>query len=208
MFENIKCVVFDVFGTLVEITDNRRPYKRLLNALEAAGRPKQTDDASRLMTNDLELQDIAQLLQVEIPASLLESLGMDLFAELESIRTFSEVESSLLALREAGYKIALCSNLATPYAAPVRCVLPFQFDAYAWSFEVGAIKPDPAIYAHICKSLNYSASEVLMIGDTIEADYEGARRFGFKALHLSRNKESSASESISSLEEVITFLAH
>ncbi len=206
MFENIKCVAFDVFGTLVEITDHRRPYRHLLNALEAAGRAKQIDDASRLMTSHVELTDVAQLLRAEIPPSLLKSLEIDLCAELDSIRTFPEVESSLLALRRAGFKIALCSNLAAPYAAPVKRLLPFHFDVYAWSFEVGAIKPDPAIYAHICRSLNYPASEVLMVGDTIDADYEGPRRAGLQSLHLARSGDSPFKDSVTSIDQVIQWI--
>ncbi|TXG97145.1 MAG: hypothetical protein E6R15_03820 [Zoogloea sp.] len=38
-------------------------------------------------------------------------------------------------------------------------------DAYVWSFEVRAIKPDPIIYQAACEALHVKPGEILMIGD-------------------------------------------
>lgn len=64
--------------------------------------------------------------------------------ETESIRLFPETEALLLALKKLNVRIGLCSNLASPYEPPGDALLPFRLYAYAWSFEVGAVKPDAA----------------------------------------------------------------
>jgi FMN phosphatase YigB (HAD superfamily) len=83
-------------------------------------------------------------------------------------------------------KIAIASNLAQPYAEPLLRLLPFKRDAYAWSFEVGCLKPDPRIFQRTCEVLAIGPKDALMVGDTLEADYVGARAVGMRALHLER----------------------
>lgn len=39
-------------------------------------------------------------------------------------------------------------------------------DTYAWSYEVGVIKPGPKIYQSLIDQLRCQTSEVLFIGDT------------------------------------------
>ena len=59
-------------------------------------------------------------------------------------------------------------------------------DAYVWSFEVGAIKPGPIIYQAACEALQVKPDEILMVGDTYDADCLGPRKLGMQALHLAR----------------------
>lgn len=81
---------------------------------------------------------------------MLSALELELYAELPTISLYPEVLSVLTALRSRGLRLGVCSNLAAPYAIPVKALLPFPIDAYAWSFDVGATKPDREIYAAIC----------------------------------------------------------
>jgi HAD superfamily hydrolase (TIGR01549 family) len=141
-----------------------------------------------------------------LAADVLAELERDLSAELSSISFFQDALPTLRALRTAGYKIALCSNLAAPYAEPVNKLLPFDLDAYAWSFEVGATKPDPLMYEAVCNTLQCAPHQVLMVGDTVNADYSGPRSFGMQARHLARAGTSPVHESISTLDSILTML--
>jgi FMN phosphatase YigB (HAD superfamily) len=76
----------------------------------------------------------------------LAKLELDLYAELASIKLYDDASFTLKALKNAGYKIGICSNLAAPYAVPVKLLLPFKMDFYVWSFESGAVKPYPRIF--------------------------------------------------------------
>ncbi|KRA74490.1 hypothetical protein ASD78_13585 [Lysobacter sp. Root667] len=181
----IRAVVFDVYGTLVRIGERRAPYRALLARMEAAGRARQAGDAAVIMSRDLDLVGAAALLGADLSAPELAALERDLQAELASVRLFPDSLTVLQALAARGLKLGLCSNLAAPYAAPVLRLLP-ALDAYAWSFEVGAIKPEPAIYAHVCRQLGCEPGQVLMVGDTPEADLHGPRRYGMRSLLLRR----------------------
>ena len=83
----------------------------------------------------------------------------------------------------------------------------FEFDAYAWSFEVGVVKPDHRIYSTIWQSLALSPGEVLMVGDTYEADCLGPRRVGMHAIHLARNLASPDPRFLRSLSDLPSYLA-
>lgn len=186
LLQNSKAVVFDVFGTMAWIRDKRRPYVKLLELLVRAGRKPQQDDGSRLMSENVGLAGAAHLLGVDIPASALAALEIELYAELCTIELYPETVSTLTSLRNAGIKIGLCSNLAAPYAVPIKFLLPFTLDAYAWSFESGAVKPDQLIYKKVCQSLGTDPEQVVMVGDTFEADYNGPRNYGMQAAFLDR----------------------
>ena len=77
----------------------------------------------------------------------------------------------------------------------------------AWSFDVGAVKPEPAIYRHVLERLGLPPERVLFVGDTARADYEGPRSMGMKALQLCRGAASPAPHQITSLAEVVARVA-
>lgn len=201
--QGIKAVAFDLFGTLVEIGEKRRPYRQLMQLIESAGRRPQLDDAAVLMSNNVGLAGAAHFFGIEIPAAQIAPIEQDLYAELPTIRLYPEVTHCLNTLRDAGYKIGLCSNLAAPYAIPVKLLLPFTLDAYAWSFEAGAVKPQRAIFEALCAGLQCAPEEVLMVGDTVDADYFGPRALGMRSIYLARQGDSPVEEWIRSLDELV-----
>lgn len=181
----IAVVAFDVFGTLVHIGDKRAPYKKLLQWMKEQGRSPQPADAAVIMSQPLSFEDVAARFGMTLPDDLLAALYSDLAAELQSISLYPDTLSTLNQLSQTGVKIALCSNLAVPYGRAVYPMLP-RLDAYVWSYEVGAIKPDPPIYQHLIDQLGCTADEVLFIGDTPLADVQGPSNFGMSARLINR----------------------
>ena len=57
------------------------------------------------------------------------------------------------------------------------------FDAHFLSFEIGAMKPDPAIYAHVCASLPCAPGTALFFDD-VPANVDSAREAGLDAHHV------------------------
>jgi HAD superfamily hydrolase (TIGR01509 family) len=200
----MRAIVFDVFGTLCEIGDPRRPFGRLLRHLHNTGYDPHDDPARWLMSRPLDLRaTVAELgASAAVSDDLIAALESDLQAELASVRLFPDVLPALAGLRSTGVKIGVCSNLAAPYAAPVLSLLPNDLDFYGWSFEIGAIKPDRAIYQAVCRSLACAPEDVLFVGDTEDADVDGPRAFGMKAVHLDRDGTSTAKTRIASLAEL------
>ena len=195
-------VAFDAFGTLVRIGERRRPYRRLQQLMAKYGRSPQPDDAERMMTTDVWPAGLIQQLDVRIPAAELADIEADLHAELVSISAYEDGLRALSALRERGIRIGLCSNLAKPYSIPVRLLLP-RLEAYAWSFEVGACKPDTKIFQHLCRELNCAPSEALFIGDTHHADVAGPARVGMRSVLLDRDGTSGDPMALRTLDELV-----
>lgn len=203
MGSQIKAVVFDVYGTIAEIRDPQRPFKQLLNLMREAGTSVLDDYAERLMSHPLDLKQAAQLFNAAISKEALIQLDQALQRELQSIALFTDTIPVLTHLKQAGFKLGLCSNLALPYAAPIEQLLPLRMDFYAWSFEVGAVKPDPKIYHHVCQQLGLPPEEVLMVGDTLDADVLGPRDIGMRSMQIVRDLARPCAEALGSLSELV-----
>ena len=201
----IKAVAFDCFGTLLEISDKCQPYKRLLELLQTKGHLPAKEDAERIMRANTDVSGVPGLFGLELSATEIDSVERFLSGELQSIRRFEDTCQSLSTLAENGYKIALCSNFAKPYAAPARALL-VGMDAYLRSFEQGYVKPEPGMYQAVCVALQCKPSEILMVGDSWRNDVEGARAYGLQALWLDRSGKTKGS--IRGLSELVRMLTN
>ena len=201
---DIKAVAFDLFGTLVEIVHKNNPYGRVLDALDLSAQER-VDARRRLMCEPVLLSQVGEVLGRPVPSDVLIGAEQALYEELASVRLFHDAGPTLLALRDTGFKIAIASNLAYPYSVPVCLLLPFEPDVCAWSFNVGAIKPELVFYEALCEFLGCSPGKVLMVGDTRANDYEGAKAAGLHALLLDRGQPSSG-ENIRGLPQVLSYL--
>ncbi|MGK5685310.1 HAD family hydrolase [Actinoplanes sp. URMC 104] len=96
---------------------------------------------------------------------------------------YADTASTLRTLHDAGIKVAVVSNIGfdiRPHFAAWG--MHELIDAYALSFEVGRIKPDPAIFLRACGMLGADPERTLMVGDS-PAD-AGAVQAGCAALVL------------------------
>lgn len=175
----IEAICFDAFGTLVEITDKRRPFQAMLSEGPKARR------ATDALISPLGLRDIARELAIEIGEARLLELERDLAAECRSIQLRPGIETIWASLRRAGLRIGICSNLALPYAKPLLAVVPGIPDALVLSFEVGLVKPQREIFHLVCEQLGLSAEQIMFVGDTPEADVLGPKTVGMHAMTIS-----------------------
>ncbi|WP_158256644.1 HAD family hydrolase [Trinickia symbiotica] len=184
--DDVQAVIFDAFGTLCRIVNPRRPFLRLFKL----GEKRDFWPAREtVMTRPLGLRAGAAALGLDPRPEVMEALEFDLATELASIELYPEVPDVLAGLHERNLKVAVASNLAKPYAAPLLALLPVGLDVFAWSFEVGYLKPDRRIFHWTCDQLGVPPENALMIGDSLRADYQGARAAGMRAIHLRRQKE-------------------
>lgn len=97
---------------------------------------------------------------------------------------FADTGPTLRALHQAGLKIGIVSNVPVELAPIFEARgLRGYIDAFTQSYEVGAEKPDPAIFLEACRRLRTPPEETLMVGDHAIAD-GGAVRAGLRFLHL------------------------
>ena len=96
---------------------------------------------------------------------------------------YADTEATLRTLQEAGIKIAVVSNIGfdiRPHFAAWG--LDTLVDSFALSYEIGRMKPDPAIFLRACGMIGADPERTLMVGDT-PAD-AGAVQAGCSALVL------------------------
>ncbi|KAA8553786.1 HAD family hydrolase [Pseudomonas marginalis] len=185
-------VIFDLFVTLLEIRNRQNPFRRLLRLGSQQGRAASPGDLRWIITNACGLQEAADFFGIKLSSTQLTELQSCLELELESITLFEDALPALALLRHHQIKIGVCSNLGGPYCPLARNLLP-GLDGYALSAEVGLMKPDVAMYQHICTQLNVAPSQlpgsphVLMIGDSRRCDADGPRVAGIEGYHLDRS---------------------
>ena len=194
-----KVIVFDAFGTLVKIGTSRSPYRKLMKWLKDNGRKPSTKDANIIMSNPVDIAQLALLFGEKIPTQLLHEINDDLLFELSTIELYKDTTSTLQILKEQGFKIALCSNLAMPYGEQLKKLLPNVFDALFLSYEIGAIKPEENIYEVIKTYFSCEMSEILFIGDHPILDVEKPISLGMDARLIQRHNKQSLSNVIGDL---------
>ncbi len=102
-------------------------------------------------------------------------------------RVDAELTHMIHALRARGYRVGLLSN-ALPgrkrgASVAGRWGMEGLFDAQVFSYQVGALKPDPRMYAAILSALGAGAAETLFIDDA-PANVQGARDAGMQAIQF------------------------
>lgn len=184
-------IVFDGFGTLIKIVESRSPYLKLMKYLKKSGRKPTFKDSNIIMSNNVDIEQLSILFDKEIPKYLLDEINDDLEFELNAIELYEDTITTLMSLKNKGFKIGLCSNLAKPYGTKIKTLFPEDlFDVMILSYEVESIKPEPRIYELLQKQLDCKANQIIFIGDHPILDFEIPKEIGMSARLIERNTQS------------------
>jgi putative hydrolase of the HAD superfamily len=206
-----RAVFLDVLGTLLELEP---PWVSLRDRVPAGISDERLTAALRTemeyyREHAHEGRDEASLADLrERCASLVSrELDIELTVEelLDAIRfdPYPDTVPALGELRARGLRVLVVSNwdVSLPRVL-ARCGIAGLIDATVTSAEVGARKPDPAIFLAALELAGSSADEALHVGDTAEEDVTGARAAGIRALLIDRD----GGGDISSLREIVEHL--
>ena len=103
----------------------------------------------------------------------------------DNFELYEEVAPVLDELRAAGLKIGLVSNSARDVHAFARHH-GLEIDAGISSFHHGRTKPHASIFRAVLDLLDVAPAEAAMVGDTIDADVDGAVALGMRAVLVDR----------------------
>lgn len=182
----IRAICFDVFETVLEITDKRDPYRKLIdNEYDAI--------AVRALTHPLGMRDLAQQLNPTSSEDTILQWEADLKAECASLKLRPRMKSIWATLQRAQLQIGVCSNLAIPYAQPMLAALPTQPDGLVLSYRVGIMKPHKEIYQLVASQLELRLSEILFVGNHLEGDVWAPVAAGAHAMTVSEFETSFSS---------------
>lgn len=173
----IRAICFDAFGTIVEITDKRRPFRTLLRSEAKAA-------TRTVLTRKIGLKDLSQEIAHSVGKADLVRLEADLAAEIASIRVRPGMDLIWSTLQRAGLSLAICSNLAEPYVGPLIDSLPDIPNEFVLSCEVGLMKPQKEIYKLVSSRLEIWLPQILFVGDSHACDVLGPMAAGAPAMPI------------------------
>lgn len=114
----------------------------------------------------------------------------DYFASVEPWFVYPDVKEALETWKQQDITLAVLSNFDSRIYPVLKALdLDSYFSSVTISTEVGAAKPDAKIFTTALDKHNCSAEDVLHIGDSFKADYQGAKSLGMKAIWLDRESE-------------------
>jgi len=172
-------------GFSVELSRLKRAISAALVRLEKV----------RARGEELTLEEVYAyaLSKLGIPAEE-ETLRMihDLFRRHFKTTLYPCVEEVLEEL-SGRYKLALLSNTMsdTPRIILQQTGLIGHFEVVVCSRDLGMRKPNPRIFSYVLEKLGVEPGEAVHVGDSVEADMEGASRAGIRAIWI-RGQEASS----------------
>jgi putative hydrolase of the HAD superfamily len=88
-------------------------------------------------------------------------------------------------LRAAGKRVGLISNMPRDLGEALRSRTQklSNFDQLTLSYEIHAVKPEPAVYEHCLEGLDTPAEQTLFLDDRIE-NVQGAELLGIRAIQF------------------------
>lgn len=182
----LSLAIFDAFGTLLKIGEGTHPYRKILKLGREQGRRPNSKDAEALLSMSLGLRQAAEYFGIRVDPRSMDQLESDLERELAGIEAYDDGISAVETLQAAGIKVAVCSNLAQPYASAIERLYP-SLDGHAYSFAVGVTKPSAEIYRQALKSISAVPADAWMIGDSQRCDCDGPTAYGIRGFCLGRN---------------------
>jgi HAD superfamily hydrolase (TIGR01549 family) len=82
-------------------------------------------------------------------------------------RAYTDAAATMAELKAAGKRIGIVSNIGFDIRPMFEAYgLADYVDAYVLSYEIGRLKPDPAIFEYACAKLQVDPEHALMVGDT------------------------------------------
>ncbi len=105
--------------------------------------------------------------------------------EVRASRLYPGAVRTLETLRAMGLRLGMISN-ATSHTLILDITAKLRigeyFDPLVSSAGFGWIKPHPAIFAHVLDAWGVAAASVVMVGDTLRADIQGAQAVGMRSI--------------------------
>ncbi len=202
---DIQAVVFDLYGTLIYLADETKPYARLFRdiGLQLVEEFRQ----ARIIALTEDFDNLTGLVSRINPNAHtdVQAYETEVQKELSSAMLYPETRSVLEELKKKDMRLGLISNLASPYKKPfARLGLDEYFDEVLFSCEAGLKKPNPKIYQKMLDSLGIGPSLALMTGDKTHTDVYGPKSIGMQAIRLDRDNHSS--DNINTLEGIFHYL--
>ncbi len=214
----IKAVLFDMFDTLMLIEKNHEFYSpslmRMFKFLNKKGIDVSFEKFNVAYNEardglyakaDLNFEEphfnvrVTEALKslgydYDVSSSLVAAATGEFCEEFMKYVSIDQNANSMLKELHGKYKLGIISNFAIP-----ECVFKLLkndhledfFDVVVVSASVNKRKPSPEIFKSALKTLGVYSEETVFVGDTIDADIEGAKAAGMRTVYIERRIQKS-----------------
>ena len=227
-----KAVLFDLGNTLVRMWTPEIVFHRVLNSLGIATSIEEVEQAItkteesfknlsyRSMYGKVSYAEywdkwdstVLKHLGIESDEETAEKIRLKWFDHVDC-EPYSDVGKVLPNLKRNGLKTGIIS---TGYEEDIHSILQKSaiqrqlFDVIVGANTIKKEKPHREVFIYALSKLSVKPEETLFIGDTIEADYEGAEKVGIKSILILRHPHPAQRDldirTVESLDEIFKFI--
>jgi 2-haloalkanoic acid dehalogenase type II len=220
----LKAVLFDLGDTLVKSVNLIETYRRILQVYGIHRSQEELTaahiEAGRLLGLEY-MKTMSDKYWIRRNNIFLEHLGVfgreDLartisgqWWDYSDVALYSDAVETLDELKQRGIKMGVITNaLQTDLTKIISKTKldPDYFDVIVTVSTICRMKPEKEVFDHALNVLNVAPNETLFVGDTVEYDYEGARKAGLRAVLIDReNKVGGNIEKIHDLREILALI--
>jgi 2-haloalkanoic acid dehalogenase type II len=219
-----KAVLFDLGDTLVRIADVADIHQRILDAHGIHRTREDIIAANRTAEKQLGLElmkTMSDEFWVKRNNLFLEQLGVfgrenlakfisERWWDYSDVALYPDTKETLSELKQRGLKLGVITNGLQSDVRKIMSKIRFDpcfFDVVVTVSTVNRMKPEQEIFRHALNVLNVTPNEALFVGDTVEYDYEGAKKAGLKALLIDRHDRIAGDyEKIHDLREILSLI--
>ncbi|MGB9807926.1 MAG: HAD family hydrolase [Thermosulfidibacteraceae bacterium] len=199
----VRAVVFDLYGTLVDIQTNEwKPeifdfiskflgyYGMNMSPEEIRVRLDLEIDRAKKLSKEvypeIDLLDVfekALFKEKVVARSFVEAIvKIHRIISIDWIRLFPDTLEVLRELKKRGFKMGILSDAQGVFTySEIRMLgLDVFFDYILFSTEFGFKKPDPRLFRMVATILDTPPEDTLYVGDSVKRDLVGAKAIGMK----------------------------
>lgn len=191
-------VLFDIGATLVDASV-RGPAARIAAATGLSDEQRRRLDAALMTTAFADAAEVTDYLARELGVHGADAAVAEVWtAQATDAYPVEGAAAVVGALRDAGLRIGLVSNIWRPFLESARRCLPEVFEELTdpalrlYSFEVGSAKPAAALYQRAVAAARVPAGRVVMVGDSYVRDVRPAAGLGLRTVWVLRRREREA----------------
>jgi len=221
----IKAVLFDLGGTLIKTAEIPEIFKRILGIYQVeadSDRILEAHEANQREFNvEIGLVELGYSFWRQWNLKLLSRLGIrnnaeflaekidELWWDCADLQFYPDARETLTQLKSKQVKLGIVTNAVKKDYDQIlqRLGAEHYFDVVVGVDSCNKAKPDKEIFLYALKKLQLGPAEALFVGDSVERDYEGAKRAGLKTLIIDRKgRDLKNAECINSLTEILSHI--
>ncbi len=207
----VKAIFFDFWGTIVEngvvpspvrqvkyiLRLQRMPFGEFIKKFEESFMLDEYGNLTDAFNNVIKEFDLNP------PGFVVEKLVGMWNKNMLLAKPFPDTVATLKKLKK-DYKLVLISNTDQFSVEPVieKYKLADYFDEMIFSYKEKSLKTDPELFKIALKKIKAKPEDVIMVGDSMESDIEGAAKAGIKGILIDRRDKREYEPKIMSLSEI------